>query len=582
MDSEPSLSDTEQLEIPDDFMQDSHNIGVEDEQYEDHISWGGIDDPRVGMDLLERWKDIMQKLLNDEIRWDDEDIDSDGDGRKKERNPKPAVLDPQTKKSLSEVDQKYRPDPTVLHRLALRFDHEGFSDLVKRRPRTADKIVNYLLQQRNGNPQHTADEDSILKRAIESKNLDFIKFVSSRCTKYLPDLLDSKDTQGANCMHYLFRHHLPLAAKEWLRAQRVRSAGKEIKEMPLNLLETVSSLRTFALHAKPSTIIARDQFGNTPIHYAMDYSICRIRLGTSYNVYPAIVIALVKKGDKAQVGVEQVLNEDKESPYLYFIRTQQEYLANRRKEIEKRNSSLLSTAGPKAVSGNSKAAKPEILDSRVAAAEQVERNLDTYSKGPSVKDIHRRIDPREVVVKMKSDMTGSAGPPSVDGREDFKGHNITSAKEPDNMDAPPGYGLRSTRTGESYKAPTNQKAPPYPYITIGNPKAEGFAVTPLNEKLLSISGAGGFTTRSRSGTQTNAEKQVARRLTPWEEPTAQREAAENMRRRLKLHYIRTQPDRKAKVLLYGRVASGMCLKTVLNIVQRLRLFYFVTHIREYS
>jgi hypothetical protein len=58
-------------------------------------------------------------------------------------------------------------------------------------------------------------------------------------------------------------------------------------------------------------------------------------------------------------------------------------------------------------------------------------------------------------------------------------------------------------------------------------------------------------------TRSKTEEPLAAKGGSVEEVRQFHENAENIRRRLKVHYLRTRPDMEAKELLYGKIASGM-------------------------
>lgn len=281
------------------------------------------------MPLKDRWADTMARLQNEEVRWDQ--VDSDDDvGRENEGNrASTPFLDIRTKKSLARVDIKNlgKTTPTVLHLLAnknINLDGDGFGRLAQA---TQIKIVEYLLQERVGNSQHTTDEDPILTIAMIWNNIDFIEFVIKHCSSHLPELLDARDNKAANCLHYLFKVHLPNKVGSLTRAMRASTerepqARKEVGS-------TLKMLGDFIKHAKPTTASAGDILGNAPIHYAMDYKICRACAPILQ--YPGLVLNLMKKADKANDRDRQ-LNKEKESPYLYFNRTRDFYLADRERK----------------------------------------------------------------------------------------------------------------------------------------------------------------------------------------------------------------------------------------------------------
>lgn len=553
-----------------DIPQQIEGIDAEDEHYEGQIAEETLDDEEwFEMRLHARWKEVMQRLLRKEIRWDD-DNDAGGDERNDEWKLSTGVLDTKKKTSLAETDRYDKTSPTVLHRLALDFGSDGFSDLA---PRTQIKIIEYLLQERVRNPQHAVDEDPILTRAIEYDNFEFIWFILKHCARHLPDLLDARDIRGANCLHYFFEPHLPEAVEHFLKTNAARRAGKHFKVKKLALEATIPILGEFVKHARPSTVTACDNFGNAPIHYAMEYKICRMPIIQ----YPGHVLELIKIGDKAKNRDGQ-FNKKKESPYLYFLRTQGEYLASLRKQSQERartNGANASTAKAKIVSH--KMAKYETPDYKAVAPGQVGRHVDVSSKGASLKDVSRKVNPKDLsAAKGRPETSAPMAPPSQDGREESKRDNVASAKDAQLMDVPPGHGLGRTRTADLSNAPAFSKAHAALPGAIAYSRAQdGILASPI-EKASTSSQAGDLvgSAKPRPMTQTGAEKQVPPGPVVTEDHKQFRDAAESIRRKLKLHYIRSRPDMEAKELLYGKVASGMCFGARYLLCSSVPFFHF--------
>lgn len=123
------------------------------------------------------------------------------------------------------------------------------------------------------------------------------------------------------------------------------------------------------------------------------------------------------------------------------------------------------------------------------------------------------------------------------------------------MQAPPNHGLEHSRTADLYNALANFKD----HGSLVNTSA---AMSPTEKNSASSQAGDSVLPTNPQGPrpviQANTEKQVAQRPAPGEDGKVFREAAENMRRKLKLHYIRSRSGIEAKELLYGEVASGTC------------------------
>lgn len=533
---------------------------AEDGPYEEQAAETSIDDEEWAEKRLnKKWSSVMQRLIRKEICWD-EDEDSE-DGRKyDEWTVGMNVLEDKKKKSLAEIDRYDKTSPTILHKLALDFKSENFTDLAQT---TRIKIVKFLLEERKGaTSQHSQDEDPILTRAIENHNIEFIKFILNFCRDHLPDLLDARDVRGANCLHYMFKPHLPEAVEQYMKTATAQKSGKRFKQKDLHLEKAIPILAEFIKDAKPSSVTAKDNFGNTPIHYAMEYKICRMPI----NQYPGHVLDLVKKGDLIK-NRDALFNSQKESPYLYFIRTRDEFLANlgkQRPERARTSVPAAPTSTGKSKSDNSKVvpAKHEALEPRMVASEHTGWSVHIHVP-PTGNSAHRKDNPKELVSsKRRSIMATSMAMPSNDSPDNPKRHNIVSSKDIELrlMDASPGHGISRTRTTDFSSAVAYPKTQTLPHNTPLQSGAQPpIAVSPIG-KVSSSSQAGDppASTKQRvSVTHSQAEKHLTPKAVPAEDHKQFRDSAENMRRKLKVHYIRTRPDMEAKELLYGKIASGM-------------------------
>lgn len=282
------------------------------------------------MSLGERWQHVIKRLIYGEVSWDIEGDTAADNGRDVERrtgqDSRTDMLDTRMKKSLAEVDPNDKNSPTILHILAESLDSDGFKELACE---TRIKIVEYLLQERRDYPQRNRDEEPILTKAIRKKNAEFIFFILEHCKSHLPDLLDARHNRHGNCLHYLFKTHFPDAVHLHFKGMSPKPRKNGVlapeRKLSLPLAETIEILGKFVKHAKPSSVTAQDEFGNTPVHYAMEYKICRMPVFRSR--YPKHVLALIETGDQAETRVGQ-FNKDAESPYLFFERTKKKYLAD--------------------------------------------------------------------------------------------------------------------------------------------------------------------------------------------------------------------------------------------------------------
>lgn len=279
--------------------------------------------------LKERWEDVLKRLSDKEVRWNDVEQDD-------EENPSTTTrpLEPWEKESLAETDSRDKTCPTVLHMLAAKLDTEGFDTLPQQ---TRLEIIKYLLQHR----KNDSAEDPVLTRAIEYHNLDFIHFILQHCADSLSGLLNATDSKGENCLHYIFKEYFQKAAKYTMRVAKLIKKGKTIKDKDLDIWTTRKILERFVQHATPQCISARDNKDKTPIHYALDYKNCRINIPE----YAGIVTQLIEKGDKGLESRDKQASQFKgrgESPYLYFGRTRELFLS----ELARNASAQSNTAAP--------------------------------------------------------------------------------------------------------------------------------------------------------------------------------------------------------------------------------------------
>lgn len=260
--------------------------------------------------LEQQWKEVVRSLVSGETRWDES---VPGQSR---------LLEEFKKKALTSRDARERTTPTFLHILAKRRDSEEFGNLPGD---TLLKIIKYLLEYQDSalveNGLHKPKDDPILRVAMEFNNTDFIESVTS-CSSEIPgkldELLNATDHDGMNCLHYAFKEQLPKALEAH---QKIKQGSTILAERPI-LSITIKTIHNFVQVAKAETMVSRDNYGNTPIHYAMDFNNCRLQI----KQYNNIVQYLVSTGDKLlKKAPDQQFNLNNESPYLYFLRTQEQW-----------------------------------------------------------------------------------------------------------------------------------------------------------------------------------------------------------------------------------------------------------------
>ncbi|ROV88757.1 hypothetical protein VMCG_10053 [Cytospora schulzeri] len=512
-DGEPSILDGEDL-----LSEYDHADGdiVEDKDEDDE--W-------YALPLDRKWEIIMRRLIDKEVRWDDDDVE---DQREEVWDPRNTgrVLSPREMESLASIDPRDKHRPTVLHRLAVDFGTERFTALPHQ---TRLKIIEYLLQHRRTDSR----EDPVLTRAIAYDNLEFINFVSDNCPAYLPGLLDATDSEGKNCLHYIFKDHFPNAANHSRRVEWARLNGKSTKEKNLSVRTTMTTLACFVTHARPQCVSTRDNKNNTPVHYALDYKNCRVNI----QKYSEIVSQLINKGDevfKRKDNMSIQFNDQGESPYLFFERTRAEFLS----KLEKRHQA--------STESNTAASVTKPVDKEAGSGAQDIRGSMGHHIAKGSKDILAHMDSRDTATKWKAGM--SMVPTSLLGsKQKLKKDFIPDLEMEGSIYASPGYGLARNRTsGPSAQAVSELVENRNLEYTSTLEKASCSSRTddPVAGKTQSITH------------NPKSEKQALRGSStiPWEETEKSKAAAEKIRRLLKLHYIRSRPEMDAKQLLYGKDA----------------------------
>lgn len=560
------------------------DLGPDDESYDDQTAEETekaeeADEGWYDLPLRKRWESVMERLSRNELLWDDEDAEPD------DWDPSMKVLEARERESLADIDPLDKTSPTILHMLAKDPRDQSFHELPLK---VRLKIVQYLLQHRRYSLQVASvqsagiPQDPILTRALEHDNREFIHFILSHCKSSLAELLEAKDIKGSNPLHYMFKVHLPEAVDRHLRA--ARRNGKAAKERRLDLQASIPILSHFISRARPQCVTARDDSLNTPIHYALDYRICRMPI----DLYPSLVAFLVRTGDetfKTSADKEWQFNKDGESPYCYFRRSQDEYLAGLRKPPAQ-DPLLASSWRPHAA--NSSESRP---GKETKPGTQDEKD----SKGPLAKTEDGARGGVGAYLKNAKDMTGrgkwdtpkapteperglAPGKPVQEPRLDVKGTGLQGqpGKKPPNLTGGSGLSRSSTQNLSGTLSPviTIRAAGLSAEVEkssslVGKESKPVESLTPQVESLSNASQAAGFvssrthpTTQSKNVAHAHGKQQAQQPGTPYKtavETEKFRTTAERIRRLLQFHYIRERPDMEAKELLYGRIASGKYL-----------------------
>lgn len=528
------------------------------------------DDGWYELSLHDKWQFVVTHLINKELRWDDDEDPGE------EWKPDVQVLDPKTRESLAAFDDRSTAFPTVLHHLAASFENDKFNTLPQQ---TKLKIVGYLLQahrERKAKAKAQAldsPEEPILTRAFANQNDEFIRFIMKNFSSHLPDLLGEQGINGANCFHYIFKKHIPEAVDDYIRRTQPRKPARPYKPITLDLRMTLHYLVLLISSARPQCVVAGDGDGNTPMHYAMSYRACRMPV----DQYRKLVLQLIEVGDKWGDGSRQ-FNNAKQSPYLYFDHTKQEFIAeNARlralKQIQFKNTPPTAN----------RPGREDVSKQRDAGHESLVRRAASRAKDDGPSNMSNAIW-RETMVKKsnrdgQTDMKTSAGSrahsSAVDksilasrinhqvprtqvgapespvigiARRDTAGHaeNSQGDTKPPPRSSSPAVELRSANTGvpsSGRVASSNREPQVVESLSHGRRAGMDPSSKPSRDRV--------------DGTEEDNSNKKPEELK--EDHDICIEMADAVRQQLKLHYIRNKSDMEAKELLYGRIASGRSL-----------------------
>lgn len=456
----------------------------------------------TALPLNERWKKIVKHLIKDELRWDD--IGESDEGFSEVRS-----LDPKVRESLTEFDDRDAAFPTVLHGLAVDFTNGEFNMLPDA---TKVKIVEYLVQEHlRARAQADAEvpESTILTRAFTNQNDDFIRFVIKNFPHHLADLVSDQDRNKSNCLHYVFRKHLPEVVDVGTRIQLPRNATKASRKITLGLSHTLHYVGFLirSVRERPQCIVARDGDGNTPMHYAMAYRVCRMPVPQ----YKKLALQIIEVGDKSK-DMSGQFNKARESPYLYFERTKREFMhQNADMCVQKPKQWADHSFGNR--SGREDMFKPR--EPKDKAANQ------NFTRDESASVMSHATMKKAVVRKPARDPAEGANPPRSSSPA-FEVSRSTKTSMPNS-----GRVATSSRAIMAVEPPVHVKQ-----------TAAGLDTTPAPTK------------HRVDDIKENTGSKTFDEFAEW---------AESLHQQLKLHYIRNKSDMEAKELLYGPVASGMLL-----------------------
>ncbi|KAM0520616.1 hypothetical protein ACHAPE_003013 [Trichoderma viride] len=466
----------------------------------------------------QQWKEVVRSLVSGETRWDES---VPGQGR---------LLEEFKKKALTSRDARERTTPTFLHILAKRRDSEEFGNLPGD---TLLKIIKYLLEYQDSalveNGLNKPQDDPILRVAMEFNNTNFIETVTS-CSSKIPgkldELLNATDHDGMNCLHYAFKEQLPKALEAH---RRIKQGSAILAERPI-LSTTIKTIHGFVKEAKSETIVSKDNYGNTPIHYAMDFNNFRLQI----KQYSNIVQYLVLTGDKLlKETPDQQFNLNNESPYLYFLRTQEKW--------RKHNERVGASTGPATTylerSGNltGKEAKGVIWTKESAIYESRKDTRDESSTGEYQKKL---LPPKPGTAR-----TAMAAPPPSE-------RNWASYLTPN--EAKDGSEISNYEPKQPLRSPMHVSKNQVAHTNPGDlgsfdntlPKPLMRRRTQNYDQAINFSQS-----KTPSNVKSDDDKNMVKSV-----PDSNI-AANEIREFVKVHYIRSRTDMEAKELLYGKVAS---------------------------
>ncbi|KAI2905596.1 hypothetical protein CBS147343_1275 [Aspergillus niger] len=218
-------------------------------------------------------------------------------------------------------DHDNREVPTLLHHLSKDKLAHGFYDLPES---TRVCILDCLLQ------VHLLDDDaisehaqaneigedetpfSILISALKHVNLSFLDTILTNLKDPLLQLLQiPHGSKRRNPLHEGFR---VLFLKQRGVNKTSSISNKEGMKADLRVLTRI--VHDWVELAPQSALAARDNDGNTPLHYAMNYNLCYY---LDAKVYRPVVVALIDKSLSSRMQVECLFNKEGKSPYLIYL-----------------------------------------------------------------------------------------------------------------------------------------------------------------------------------------------------------------------------------------------------------------------
>lgn len=474
--------------------------------------------------MAKKWEKVMQLLISKEQAWAKESQDfGSEDG---------TALKPYLKKGLLWRDTREPSEPTMLHLLAKDFNSGRFTTL---EDSTQLDIFTYLVDnlvtETAQDAGENAGETPVLSLAMRWQNEDFLQYIAKNFKNRLALLIETKDKDGMNCLHYAFQALLMKLVSDDRKSNNKQTPTNNTPTS-VNIEETLKILDSFIKAATPESIAAQDSKGNTPIHHAVHYWLCRY-LPSRYRQYSGIVEQLVDKGDALlnTTHKENQFNSDGMSPYKYHLETKKTLL-ERAKQRGPAASGVAQTS--------TKSRLPDSQESKILKARKIGERGKEDKLAPEQ-------DSKDLIDKRHADKTLADGRTGIDSGRKDKNDNATAA---DTM-LSHASGHRATRSSTIRR---DNAGAVHPVSVVAD-----------NEPLMPTSGENESNTTSDSRLRSRAAQSRDNTRLKAPQATPQGSKRENagvtvsegsILGWLKLHYIRTRPDMEAKELLYGKIASG--------------------------
>ncbi|KAJ2902817.1 hypothetical protein MKZ38_000098 [Zalerion maritima] len=391
--------------------------------------------------------------------------------------------------------------PTALHAIAKDYYH----DYHKVPQPKLIAVLKYLLEEK---AKAKVVEQSILTLADSKKGSGLLILLGNEADfrQYIPDLVSDTNSNGRNFLHYI------LLKKKNNQYQQLK--GFEGK---------------LVIHAPKRAVVAQDEDGNTPLHYAMNYDYMSSQKSEGY--YKLLHIWIQRADadrDGDPVKKAGLPNYADESPYMAWVRTREEQKLRKKKELER----LAEIAAKNAESTQSreKAAPTPTMESE---QKQQPQQQQTRSGDPHRARHHynQTSQPQQQQAEYAAMQKDKKAPYAVAGSRVGRSEKPSNAPRTLRVQPPDPSGARVT---------SSMGPPPTPSIAK---QANAFASKKGASAALS-SGAKKGHGEGKSDATAEGDQSLD-------------EGAEKMGETLRLYYLRTRPDLEARKLLYGKVASDM-------------------------